>query len=160
MRKKLILITSFATGVIIGASVIGNAINGELVNRQNSENRYFVNMILLKKWLLRQQIEKGLEGYFIHNNYHEIAIYGMGHLGECLLNELRNSNIKVKYAIDKNANNILSEIDIKKSGDYLPAVDAVIVTPVYYYADIKKELEKVIRCPIISLEEVIYFQIQ
>lgn len=157
MKKLFLLTISFLAGTIIGSSAVGEIINNELTERIRSENRYFVNMMLLKKWMLSQQTGKNLKNYFKYNNYHEIAIYGMGHLGECLLNELRTSDIKVKYAIDKNAGNILSEMDIKKIDDFLPDVDVIIVTAVYYYADIKRELEKVVKCPIISLEEVIYF---
>lgn len=159
MKKILAVICSFTLGLIMGGTIVGNTINNELISRQKSENRYFINMTLLKKWLMRQQAGKDLISFFIQNNYHEIAIYGMGHLGECLLSALKRSDIKVKYAIDRNADNILSEIDIKKCDSYLPAVDAVIVTAVCHYADIKKELEKVIQCPIISLEEVLYSHI-
>ena len=40
------------------------------------------------------------------NVYKEIAIYGMSYLGERLADELAGSDITVKYAIDRNADNI------------------------------------------------------
>lgn len=158
MRKKLPLMISFMLGIFTGASVVGNIINNELVDRQKSENRYFAKMILLKQWLTMRQSGKSVEDYLKYNNYHTIAIYGMGFLGECLLNELWNSGIEVKYAIDRNADNIASDIEIKKTDDFLPDVDAVIVTALYGYADIKRELKKIVRCPVISLEELVRFK--
>lgn len=40
--------------------------------------------------------------------------------------------------------------------DKLDVVSAVIVTAVYYFDEIKEEMEKKISCPILSLEDILY----
>ena len=44
---------------------------------------------------------------------------------------------------------------LSESVNEIPAVDAVIVTPVYDYSIIKDDLRKYVNCDILSLEEVV-----
>ena len=80
----------------------------------------------------------------------------MSYVGETLLNELKNSTVEVSYAIDKNASNLCSEIDIFMPDADLRPVDAIVVTAVYFYDEIKADLVKRFKCPVISLKDIIY----
>ena len=40
--------------------------------------------------------------------------------------------------------------------DTFPKVDAVVVTAITFFDEIKMELSKKLECPIISLEEILY----
>ena len=80
----------------------------------------------------------------------------MSHVGERLYDELKNSDINVKYAIDKDAINIYSEINVYTLKDQLDDVDVVIVTPIFYFDNIRNELRNKFNCPIISIEDVLW----
>lgn len=94
--------------------------------------------------------------YFKQHGFKNIAIYGMSDIGSFLLNTLKQSNIKVMYAIDKRANQISSDVPVITMEQELPQVDAIIVTAAYYYEHIKEQLETKVNCPIISIEEVLH----
>ncbi len=109
-----------------------------------------------QKWLQIYHEGKTLEKYFVDNNWKTIAIYGMGHFGCCLYDELEDTSIKVKYAIDQNFECMKEILEIKKPDDELEYVDVVIVTAIHDYDEIKEKLSQKVKCPIVSLEEIIY----
>ena len=113
---------------------------------------------MMDQWVKVKQENKNLSEYFLKNGYKKIAIYGMGHAGRALAEELVDSNIAVKYAMDRNIESALGTDDIMIAilDDHLEEVDAVVVTAITQYENIKETLEKKIKCPIYSLEEVIY----
>jgi len=82
----------------------------------------------------------------------------MSHVGKLLVEELRDSGITVKYGIDKDVNiqYFTKEIKIFRPTDFLENVEAVVVTPITYYEEIKECLSKKIECPILSLQDIIY----
>ena len=86
----------------------------------------------------------------------ESIIYGMNYVGETLLSELANTNIQVKYAIDKNADNIYADVDILSPEDDFDNVDVVIVTPITFFDEIEETLSEKLDCPIISMEDILY----
>ena len=92
----------------------------------------------------------------MENGYKHIAIYGMHHMGKCLLNELQGSEICVDYAIDKRPENAEDLIKVYLPDEDLPTVDAVVVTAFYYFDEIEDHLDNQLDCPIISIEDIIY----
>lgn len=111
---------------------------------------------LLIQWLALKQEGISLAKYFEQNNYHTVAIYGMKELGERLLEELDESDIKVVYIIDQNADKIETSIPKYRPMDDLPDVDVIVVSAVYAFQDIQETMEKNVNMPIISLEDVVY----
>lgn len=105
----------------------------------------------LNNWLQMYQMKKNMVPYILDMGYKSIAIYGMGILGQRLYDELEESNITVKYAIDRNAANIRDLVDVKHPSEELEPVDAVIVTSLYYFDEIKSDMESKMKCPVISL---------
>ena len=73
-----------------------------------------------------------------------------------IVEELKNSNIEIAYGIDKNASGIYTDINMVTPEENLEKVDAIIVTPVFFFDEIEEELSKKIDCPIISLEDILY----
>lgn len=108
-------------------------------------------------WLMLKQNGKSIASYFERNNYKNIAIYGMGEFGLLLCNELENEDINVVFTMDSERilpyNNI-PMISIEQLKD-MDDVDAIVVTPVFAFNKIKTQLEKNVKYPIISLEEVV-----
>ena len=60
------------------------------------------NFLALKRWLENRNANKTLVDYFHRYGYKTIAIYGAGDLGRLLYEEIKNSDIQVKYFIDRN----------------------------------------------------------
>ena len=121
--------------------------------------RVEVNQNLLNAWLTLKFNGNNLEKYFIENNVKNIAIYGMGFLGNHLLKELKDSIIEVSYIIDKNKDKL--NLENTKGfilGEELPQTEAIVVTPVQFFDSIYMELRCYTNIPIISLKQVIdYF---
>lgn len=111
---------------------------------------------ILLEWTNVRQREETLVSYFKKNGYKKIAIYGMADLGEALLNELKGSDISVEYGIDRNADNIFSEIDVYRPDEELKPVDVIVVTAVHYYAEIEYILRGKTDYNIVSLDDVVY----
>ena len=108
---------------------------------------------VVHKWLAICQQDVSLTEYFITRGYRTIAIYGFGILGKHLYDELKDTEIEVKYAIDGQVG--LSYIKVFSPEDVLPVVDAVIVTATFDFTNIEHKLRSKVDCPIVSLEEVV-----
>lgn len=82
----------------------------------------------------------------------------MNYVGQTLLNELKDSDIKVKYGIDNNAEQLHSavEVDIVTANGELAKVDAVIVTAITFFEEIEEKLLQKMGCPVLSIEDILY----
>ena len=80
----------------------------------------------------------------------------MSYAGETLVDELKDTEIKVAYGIDKKADSVYSDVGICSMEDNLEEVDAVVVTAITFFDEIAQKLSDIIDCPIISLEDVLY----
>lgn len=109
----------------------------------------------LVRFVYVKQLGLHLEEYFLKKNYKNIAVYGIKNIGERLLEELRYSQIHIKYAIDRNAEQICSDVDVVLPNSQLQEVDAIVVTAIFFFEEIKEDLSKRIKCPIISFDEVL-----
>ena len=152
MKKGIIPIIFVGIGVVasLGLILSGKKVEDTRVDKFKS----YYNM--LNQWLLLKQEGKSLVKYFEDKGYKSIAIYGMGEIGNRLYDELKKSNIEVKYAIDKNATNTYSDIKVCELEDDLAPVDVIIVTAIFAFDEIEKKLTEVVNYPIISLEDIIY----
>lgn len=153
MKKGTIAAVSAAAGAMAGV------ITTLALPKPQKEDKVFkfksyYNM--LNQWLILKQDGKSLSKYFIDNEYKTIAIYGMGEMGNRLYAELKDTEVEVKYAIDKNPESIYASLSVCDLEDELAKVDAVVVTAVFAFDSIVNELESKLDCPIISLEDVVY----
>lgn len=157
MKGKVI---SFLVGIMAG-TCIGAALLYKMqlkalekVNAKTDKFKQYYNT--LNQWLNNKDTGKNSEDYFKRNNYKTIAIYGMGEIGNRLYNELKNSDIKIKYVIDQSIDYLNQEIPVVSLEDKLEEVDVIVVTPTFAYEDVKSRLIKKVNCPIISINEVLY----
>ncbi len=73
--------------------------------------------------------------------YNKIAVYGYAELGQLLCKELINTKIQVSYLIDKKVKDTgIENLPVYAPQRELPEVDAIVVTAVYYFDEIQKEL--------------------
>lgn len=104
--------------------------------------------------LKRKKIELGV--FLESQGYKKIAIYGYGHLGKSLYEELISdeSSCEVVCVIDsKLKDDHRGEVSILHPKELIYDMDAVIVTAVANYEDVKRKYEKEV--PFISLETII-----
>lgn len=111
---------------------------------------------VLYYWLQIKQKGKSLVTYFEREHIKTIAIYGMKELGECLYNELLDSKIIVKYAIDKSANQIYSPIKLIEPDGVWEEVDVIVVTAFFHYEQIKEEIQRKINVKVVNLQDIIF----
>lgn len=160
MKKGTISVLSVIAGVVVGATVGVSIVAKKEKEVQNKwkkmSNKHLDLMLLLNQWLITKEEKKSIVDYFHENKFKSIAIYGMSYVGERVYDELKNSDVTVKYAIDQNADRIYSEIDVISPDEDLETVDAIIVTPISFYDEIEESLSSKVNCPIISLEDILY----
>ncbi len=80
----------------------------------------------------------------------------MGDMGKLVESELKNSDIRILYGIDDNAELIDAEFEVYHLDPDLAIVDAVIVTEIFKFEHTKVLLEQFFTCPILSLEDMVY----
>ena len=112
---------------------------------------------ILNLWLNLIEQGKNLEKYLSNRCYKVVAIYGMNDLGMHLYYELKKSIIDVKYCIDKNCKNMISDVHMNTIEEVLMnlEVDAVIVTAVSSFAEIKAEMTSISSISILSIEDIL-----
>ena len=111
---------------------------------------------LLHKWLENGVNAKKLIDYLKRQGCSSVAVYGLAALGERFIKCLEETDIEVKYAIDRRKANIKAEVPVYSMDDELPDVDMIVVTAIYDFKEIEEELSDKMECTIISLEQIIY----
>lgn len=158
MKKGIMAILSGSLGAV-AAGVAVNHVESNNIKRQKHYADKHLNILEnLNQWLIIKQEGRTIESFFERNGYKKIAIYGMGYLGERLLDDLKQSNVRVTYAIDQNAANLYSDIEIVMPDDEFEEVDAIIVTATFFFEEIEENLSSKVDCPIVSLEDVLYWE--
>jgi len=155
--KILSFTVGLATGVISGISGSIKCFEKKVIKGEKESYKFRVYYELTRKWVEAYQLGKSLEMLFIEKGYKNVAIYGMGDVGYLLFRELESSNkIKVKYGIDKSTIGRGFELKIVEPTNDMEKVDAIIVTAVFAFEDIKAMLEGMVSFPIVSLDDLIY----
>lgn len=112
---------------------------------------------LFDNWLLLNERGDTVEKFFEERNIKEIAIYGYGNIGRHLAAQLSDSDIHIKYLIDKRKDSIITDgIPCYQMSGHMPGVDAIVITPICEYAEISNRLKKVTSAELISMEDIIY----
>lgn len=155
MKKGTVL--GLVSGIFggVAASAVYFIKKNQNINEMDKVKKFKTYYNMLNQWLMLRNAEKKLEEYFINHGYQSVAIYGMGEMGERFYEEMKTSQIEIKYAIDKSADYVLSDIKIYGVDDTWEPVDVIIVTSVFAYEEIRKALKDKASCPIVSLEDVI-----
>ena len=156
MKKGVIGVLSLLAGAAGGAVGVGRVTGAKIQSTQQMSDKHLSLFLMMNQWVKVKQEGKNLASYFEKNGYKKIAIYGMSYAGETLIDELKNTNIKVSYGIDKKADTIYADVDIVTMEDTLDEVDAVVVTAITFFDEIEEKLSDKVDCPILSLEDILY----
>ncbi len=156
MKKGIISVLSTLIGTAVGAGVVEKVERANLSKIQNLSDKHFALYRMMNEWVKVKQKNKSIADYLEKKGYTRVAIYGMNYVGETLLTELENTNVRVLYAIDQNASNIYSDVDVVTPEENLEEVDAVIVTPITFFDEIERKISEKMDCPIISMDDILY----
>ena len=117
--------------------------------------KYYKMFRTLYNWIKLKNRNILINEYLQRKGWKQIAIYGMGYIGECLYEELEKTDIMVLYGIDQSARDYKGEICIYRIDEQLEDVDAVIVTFEGEFEIIKKSVHNKIECPIVTIDELL-----
>lgn len=156
MKKSIISILSASIGILIGVVRTRKMMNIKVTNMEELSDKHLSLFLMMNQWVKIKQEGKTLSSYFEKKGYYKIAIYGMSYAGETLVEELKQSSIKVEYGIDKRSENIYADFKILSPEDILEDVDAIVVTSIKYFYEIEELLSEKVVCPILSLEDIVY----
>lgn len=155
MNKLIGYILSASAGAGIGAYAVKKQEEEKIQKKQQTSDKHFQMFLLMNQWVNLLQEGKSVKDYFVRNNYRNIAIYGMSYIGETLLNELNDSEVRVAYGIDGNADDLYADVDIYNPEDELPKVDAVVVTAFHFYDEVCEVLKDKFECPVLSIKDIL-----
>lgn len=156
MKKITIAGVMTLLGALAGASAVGAGQKPKMIKKEDHIQKMTEFYQLLIEWLRIKQEGKSLSLFFVKNGYKSVAIYGMKELGERLYDELKDSEIEVKYVIDKNPDSVHADAKVVAPENTLEPVDAIVVTAIHYFDEIEEKLSDKMECPIISLEDILY----
>lgn len=157
MSKKTVIGTVIGTtlGAAGGAFLAKEKVDKERDRQKQLADKHLALFVMMCDWMRTKQEGKSLADYLEEKGYKSVAIYGLSYAGERLLDELRDNGIEVKYAVDKRADPVYFDTEICRPEEDLEEVDAMIVTAITFYDEIKTTLEEKLQCPILSLEDII-----
>lgn len=129
----------------------------EKINMKDQEIKKFkLYFYLYSSWIDIKSKGKNLAEYLEHENINTIAVYGMGDIGIRLCKELQGTDIEIKYVMDQGISMDTAFAPVIKLDEKLPRVDAIIVTPINAYSQIKDILSSKIDSRILSIEDIVY----
>lgn len=152
--KIFFCILTYLAGIITGVRLMVKLCENALTEQKDRGDRNGKNFRVSCKWISALLDNKRMQDYLESHNIKEVAIYGIGELGNCLVKELEFHNITIKYLIDKKKNKEY-KYPIFQPEDNLPDVEAIIVTPVYDFETIESMLSEKTTAKILSIEEII-----
>ena len=127
----------------------------DVANRVMIDDKYIAMYTLMKTWFKKEQLGLHLIDELTNLCFNHIAIYGYGEIGKILEKNLVGSSVTVDYIIDKDADYFFSDVAVFRPNDELPSTDAIIVSAVYYYDEIRKTLKQHTGIPIYSLLDLV-----
>lgn len=127
----------------------------EFEEREKLIQKYRQFYRLFLRWIRIEQNGENIPKYLKEKNINKISVYGYGDVGKLLYNELINTNIVVTEILDKRDIRTENNLVIKKPHHGNRDVDAIIVTAISYFDEIKKELSQLGYKNIISLQKLV-----
>ena len=156
VKVLLSVILSFTAGAMFAGIWLHRSMDKAYHRVQEMSDKHLALYQLMTEWVRVKQEGKEISECLTKRGYKTIAIYGMNYVGRTLLNEMKGSRVSVVYGIDQNAADIYAEIDMVTPEDEFKDVDAILVTPIYFFDEISEKLEKKTNIPIVSIEDILF----
>ena len=148
-------ISVFLLGAGMGGGMVFLSTMKTILKTKKNVKKYLTLFRVMNQYLVTKQLDKRLEDFFIKNGIKTIAIYGMSHIGQRIIDDLENSSVKVIYGIDQRADRLTYDMDIYNPEDEFPVVDAIVVTA-YDFDEIAELLEEKVNCRIWAFDDIIF----
>lgn len=154
MKQSLDELKSIAKKVNMGKNEI------EVINQISNRHMSLLDnasmcISVLKQWLYFSEKGVRIEDILLKKGYKNIAIYGLGTLGNCLYHSLSSSLIiKIVYGIDKRAESFKYNFPVFLPEEDIPSADVIIVTLPGDFSNIRDKLDSKATSSIISIEDV------
>ena len=129
---------------------------------RDERKRYQYAYLTVQQYLSIKCQKKSIETFFVERGYRNIAIYGMGELGKCVLNDLKDTSVHISYVIDQAYKNYPGGVDGvpvigKKMVCQQEEIDIVVVTVLYEFNKIVDDLLDEIELEkIVNLSDIVY----
>lgn len=156
MKKGIVAVLSALIGGGIVAIGARKVFDKTICEKQQLADKHLALYLLMNQWIKVKQQGENISDYLIKEGYKKVAIYGMNYVGQTLYEELKDSEIEVMYAIDKKADEIYSDLDVFSPKDDFAPVDAIIVTPIFFFDEIYEELILKTNADIISIDTIVH----
>lgn len=128
----------------------------EIVFREKTLQKYMLFYKVLIRWLKAKQDGKDIACCLKSWGIESVVIYGYADLGKLLYEDLLQSNVEVVGIFDKrDIKSTNPDLSIQYTLKSNVKADAVLVTAIYYYDEIKAELETLGYKNILSLQEIV-----
>lgn len=150
------LLFGIILGLIIGGYFVCDRYRKKIKLNMQMSDKHLEMFLLMNKWFMNKREGKNISDYLIEKGYQNVTIYGMGYIGKCLYEELKNENYEIKDLIDQNQIIKVKEKKVKSLNEQIEVADAIIVTAIYNFEEIEERLKDKFNIPILSLEDIIY----
>lgn len=121
-------------------------------NLQKSVLFYWV----LTRWMDLKISGGGTDDILKKLGYNRISVYGYAELGQLLCRELMDTEVDVLYVMDKKVKDTrIKNLRVYFPQKGLPDVDVIVVTAIYYFDEIQKELLQMGYKCVVSLRELL-----
>ena len=140
MKKVMLQLMALFTGIVGGTICTEKVMKKKVDEMRHYADKHLALFLMMNQWVKVKQEGKNLAQYLDKKGYKKIAIYGMSYAGETLLEELKGTEIQIAYGIDKNVENIYSELDIFSLDDTYANVDAIVVTAITFFDEVQTML--------------------
>nr|WP_297705474.1 hypothetical protein [uncultured Butyrivibrio sp.] len=155
-KKKLFSAMTLACLLLVLKEISVIYDRKQLIRVHNDRERLEEQKRLLNVWLNKKMEGWKAENYFSEKGYTRIAIYGMNELGTSLAKEMKDSEIIVRYCIDKDKTKMVNGLTIVSPNDPFDPVDVIVIAAVSYFDEIVEVINNKIECPVISIENILY----
>lgn len=160
MNPYIYIVIFSLCGFVVGVVLVSETLLRQTISKYQKEKKlsekHFDLYMLMNDWTHAKQKGKNLADYFRLHHYKRVAIYGMNYVGETLISELKDSDIQIVCGIDQNAENLSADISVVAPLEFLDCADVIVVTPITFFDDIYDNMVKVVSCPIVSMEDILY----
>lgn len=131
-----------------------------LVTTPSPSEKELKKIQIYDMWLYLRNRDIKIVNYFISHKYKNIIVYGLNGIGNRLLAELHNENVKVVACIDQRAVELAGDLPILDMEDseietYINNTDAIVVTAVSFYDEIKEKILEKYQIPVLNIENMI-----
>lgn len=123
-----------------------------IVQANKKTYKYKVYYDILMKIERINDIQEFIKLKMEKNNWNNVAIYGLGGIGEVVFKYLTFADIPIVYGIDRNLTSLKKPIRMVYPNQINDEADVILVTPVNNYNSIAKELRAYTKAQIVPID--------